>query len=173
MALTLPIGPLKTCSWLEPVLRCEPSTYQPISRGLSHCAIGASLKLVLTPNMCFVILQFKLLLLLYYWSASAFPLLLFLTIVIVFPLASVYRLPIVIFNSQAGHLNNTLFLNSVHQVALYNNEAYIYIYFFFFLLLFFFNLFVCFCCLFICFNIYYIITLFILIFISLFYLFEY
>ena len=27
MALHLPIGPLKTCSGLEPVPRCEPSTY--------------------------------------------------------------------------------------------------------------------------------------------------
>ena len=32
MALHLPIGLLKTRSGLEPVPRCEPSTYQPISR---------------------------------------------------------------------------------------------------------------------------------------------
>ena len=37
MALHLPIGALKNCSGLEPVLRCEPSAYQPNS----HCAIGA------------------------------------------------------------------------------------------------------------------------------------
>ena len=30
--LHLAPGPLKTCSGLEPVPRCEPSTYQPISR---------------------------------------------------------------------------------------------------------------------------------------------
>ena len=36
MALHLPIGPLKPISGLEPVPRCELSTYQPIS----HCAIG-------------------------------------------------------------------------------------------------------------------------------------
>ena len=32
VALHLPIGPLKTRSGLEPVPRCEPSTYLPISR---------------------------------------------------------------------------------------------------------------------------------------------
>ena len=32
----LPIGPLKICSVLEPISRCEPGTHQPISR--SHCA---------------------------------------------------------------------------------------------------------------------------------------
>ena len=31
VALQLPVGPLKPSSGLEPVLRCEPSTYQPIS----------------------------------------------------------------------------------------------------------------------------------------------
>ena len=41
MALHLPIGPLKTRSGLEPVPRCEPSTYQPISRWHNHCTIGA------------------------------------------------------------------------------------------------------------------------------------
>ena len=41
MALHLPIGPLKTCSGLELVPRCEPSTYQPISQCLSHYPIGA------------------------------------------------------------------------------------------------------------------------------------
>ena len=41
MALHLPIGPLKSRYGLEPVPRCEPSTYQPISQRLSHCAIGA------------------------------------------------------------------------------------------------------------------------------------
>ena len=40
MALHLPIGPLKNRSGLDPVPRCEPSTYQPISRCLNHCAIG-------------------------------------------------------------------------------------------------------------------------------------
>ena len=32
VALQLPIGPLQTYSGLEPVPRCEPSTYQPIIR---------------------------------------------------------------------------------------------------------------------------------------------
>ena len=41
MALHLPIGSLKTHSGLEPVSRCEPSTYGPISQLHSHCAIGA------------------------------------------------------------------------------------------------------------------------------------
>ena len=41
VTLHVPIGPLKTCSGLEPEPKCEPSTYQPISRGHSHCAIGA------------------------------------------------------------------------------------------------------------------------------------
>ena len=35
MALHLPIGSLKTRSVLEPVPRCESSTYQPISRSVS------------------------------------------------------------------------------------------------------------------------------------------
>ena len=39
VALHLPIGPLKTRSELEPVPRCEPSTYQPIR----YCAIGADI----------------------------------------------------------------------------------------------------------------------------------
>ena len=44
VSLHLPIGPLKkTLSMLEPVPRCEPSTYQSISRLHSHCAIGAVL----------------------------------------------------------------------------------------------------------------------------------
>ena len=38
MAIYLTIGPLKPCSRMEPVQRCEPSTYQPISRsGLVQC----------------------------------------------------------------------------------------------------------------------------------------
>ena len=41
MALHLPIGPFKTRSKLEPVRIYEHSTYQPISRRHSHCAIGA------------------------------------------------------------------------------------------------------------------------------------
>ena len=40
-----PIGPLKTCSGLEPIPRCEPSTYQPISWWFTHCTIGARLYL--------------------------------------------------------------------------------------------------------------------------------
>ena len=40
MPLHLPTGPLKTRYGLEPVPRCEPSTYQPISRCHNHCAIG-------------------------------------------------------------------------------------------------------------------------------------
>ena len=43
MALHLPNEPLKPHSGLESVPRCEPSTYQPISLWLSHCAIGAGL----------------------------------------------------------------------------------------------------------------------------------
>ena len=41
VALHIPIEPLKTRSGQDPVPRCEPRTYQPISRRLSHCAIGA------------------------------------------------------------------------------------------------------------------------------------
>ena len=41
MDIHLPIGSLKTHSGLEPVLRCEPSTYQHISRCHNHCPIGA------------------------------------------------------------------------------------------------------------------------------------
>ena len=37
------IGSLKTRSGMEPVPRCEPSTYQPISRWHNHCAIGAGI----------------------------------------------------------------------------------------------------------------------------------
>ena len=36
-----PTGPLQTYSGLEPVPSYEPSTYQPISRWLSYCAIEA------------------------------------------------------------------------------------------------------------------------------------
>ena len=32
VALYLPYGPLRTCSGLDPVPRCKPSTYQPISQ---------------------------------------------------------------------------------------------------------------------------------------------
>ena len=41
VSLQLPIEPLKTHSGLEPVLRCEPSTYNPISWWHNHCAISA------------------------------------------------------------------------------------------------------------------------------------
>ena len=41
VALCLPIGLLKTCSGLEPVLRCEPNTYQSIG----HYAIQAGTEL--------------------------------------------------------------------------------------------------------------------------------
>ena len=41
VALHLLIGSLKTHSGLEPVPRCEPSTYQPISWCHNHCTIGA------------------------------------------------------------------------------------------------------------------------------------
>ena len=41
VALNIPIGRLKTRFGLEPVRRCEPSTYQGINRWLSHCAIKA------------------------------------------------------------------------------------------------------------------------------------
>ena len=39
MVLHPPTGPLETCSGLELVPRCEPSTYKPISLLLSLCAI--------------------------------------------------------------------------------------------------------------------------------------
>ena len=45
VALHLPIGPLKTFFELESLPRCEPSTYQPISRRQSHCTIGADYEL--------------------------------------------------------------------------------------------------------------------------------
>ena len=32
VAIHRPTGPLKTCNGLEPVPRCEPSTYQPMSQ---------------------------------------------------------------------------------------------------------------------------------------------
>ena len=41
MVLHVPIGPSKTRSGLNPVLRCEPSTYQPIGRRLSQFAFWA------------------------------------------------------------------------------------------------------------------------------------
>ena len=52
MALHLPIGPLKTHSGLELVPRREPSTYQPISRRLSHCVIGAGEQALANSNIC-------------------------------------------------------------------------------------------------------------------------
>ena len=42
--IIIAIGPLKTYSGLEPVPRCEPSSYQCINQWLSHCAIGALLR---------------------------------------------------------------------------------------------------------------------------------
>ena len=45
VALHLPIGPLKIRSVLRPVLRCEPSTYQPI------CRWYVSPRLVVTAKM--------------------------------------------------------------------------------------------------------------------------
>ena len=42
MALNIPIEPLKkTALGLDLVLRCEPSTYEPIGQCISHCAIRA------------------------------------------------------------------------------------------------------------------------------------
>ena len=60
VALHLPIGPLKTHSWLKPKLRCEPSTYQPISQWFSYSTIKAcpmsvwkqSLYLNFTSKLC-------------------------------------------------------------------------------------------------------------------------
>ena len=43
VVLHLPIELLKTCSGLEPVLRCKPSTYQAVSRWLNHSTIETSL----------------------------------------------------------------------------------------------------------------------------------
>ena len=40
MAIHLSIGSLKTCSGLEPVPRCEPSTYQPISHDITTALSG-------------------------------------------------------------------------------------------------------------------------------------
>ena len=40
VALNLTIGPLKKTSGLEPVSRCEPSTYQSISRYLATAPSG-------------------------------------------------------------------------------------------------------------------------------------
>ena len=40
VALHLPVEPLKTSSWLEPVPRCEPSTYQPISDDIATATSG-------------------------------------------------------------------------------------------------------------------------------------
>ena len=42
--IIIAIEPLKTYSGLEPVPRCEPSSYQRISQWLSHCTIGALLR---------------------------------------------------------------------------------------------------------------------------------
>ena len=39
----LPIGPLKKPSELELIPRCEPSTYQPISRCINHCVVSAGM----------------------------------------------------------------------------------------------------------------------------------
>ena len=41
VALHLSIEPLKTSSGLDPVPRCEPSTYQTVSRCHRHSDIGA------------------------------------------------------------------------------------------------------------------------------------
>ena len=46
MALHLPTGPLKTCSGLVPVRRCEPSTYQPIS---NYCSVVEHVRLYIWP----------------------------------------------------------------------------------------------------------------------------
>ena len=42
VAIHLPIGSLKTRSGLEPVPKCEPSTYQPISRFCIHSQYNTS-----------------------------------------------------------------------------------------------------------------------------------
>ena len=56
VALHLPFGPLKTCSVLEPVPRCEPSTNSPLADDC-HCAIMAGTNVLLLPSFVFVILQ--------------------------------------------------------------------------------------------------------------------
>ena len=48
VAIYLPIESLKTCSGLEPVPRCEPSTYQSISRWRNHCTIQAGMLAIWT-----------------------------------------------------------------------------------------------------------------------------
>ena len=59
MVLHLLIGPFKTGSGLEPVLRCEHSTYQPINRWLSYCAIGAGTRWSSTSHWCPILLGFN------------------------------------------------------------------------------------------------------------------
>ena len=78
VALHLPIGTLKMRYWLEPVPRCEPSTYMPISRWHSYGAIGTDIMLLVfevcggcfslvVSLFCFIYFV-SLLLLLYYYS---------------------------------------------------------------------------------------------------------
>ena len=46
MVLHLPTGPLYTCGF-EPVLRCEPSTYQPLAYDLATAPMGPVLNFVI------------------------------------------------------------------------------------------------------------------------------
>ena len=56
MAIHIPIGSLKTRSGLEPVPRCKPSTYHPISRWHNHCAIGAGLMFWISLMVCMLLI---------------------------------------------------------------------------------------------------------------------
>ena len=47
MVLHLPTGPLYTSCGFEPVLRCEPSTYQPLTYNLATAPMGPVLKIVI------------------------------------------------------------------------------------------------------------------------------
>ena len=40
VASYLPTGPLQTHSWLEPVPRCEPSTFQPLVNDIATAPLG-------------------------------------------------------------------------------------------------------------------------------------
>ena len=61
VALHLPIGLLKTRSGLEPVPRCEPTNYPPISGKHSYCAIGVGIKIMSMSIRLNVHIQSKLL----------------------------------------------------------------------------------------------------------------
>ena len=66
VTLHLPIGPLKPRSRLKPVPRCEPSTYQPISRlCISSCTNACSKSNIVLLMYYLVVVCFLFLLLLF------------------------------------------------------------------------------------------------------------